>query len=127
MKTNKLYWKIILDQIKNGEKPDVVELDFNNEKILWKDAMILGEYGIEVPDQFIDYDDENIDYSDIPAITDKDIEDGKIKWIYKAEIPLRKEIEEWIKKEKIDVDSLISDLIENFYNTMKIINKNESI
>ncbi len=125
METKKKYWKTILKKIENGEKIENVEVDFNNETILWKNAMILGKNGIEVPQELIDYDDENIDYSDIPAITDEeDIESGKIKWIHKAEIPIRKEVEDWIKKEKIDIDVLLADLVENFYKTMKSIRQN---
>jgi len=113
--------------IKNGETVENIEVEFNSETLLWNDAMILGKHGIQVPQEFIDYDDDNIDYSDNPEITDEDIAAGKIKWIRKAEIPLHKEVEDWIKKEKIDFNALVAELVENFYKTLKNIPKNAAL
>lgn len=127
MKNKNLHWKTVLELINRGEKIENTIIEFNNEKILWKDAMLLGENGFEIPDEFINYDDENIDYSDIPEITQEDIDSGKIKWIYKAEIPMRKEIDDWVKHEKIDMNKLLSELVDNFFNTIKNIHKNVAL
>ena len=127
MHTKKIYWKAILNKIENGEKIDKVEVDFNKETILWKDAMILGKNGIEVPQELIDYDDENIDYSDIPPITEEDIKRGKIKWTINAELALEKEIADWIKKENINVDEFAAKLIRNFYEGIKSLPKNAAL
>jgi len=127
MSNNKLHWKSVLELINKGEKPENIKLEFNDEKIFWKDALLLGENGFEIPDDLIDYDDENIDFSDIPEIKQEDIESGKIKWIYKAEIPIRKEINDWAKDEKVDMNKLIKELLENFYDTVKNIHKNTAI
>ena len=124
MKTEKLNWKIILDLLNNEEQIENIELEFDSEKIYWKDAMLLGKSGFEVPDEYIDYDDDNIDYSDIPAITQEDLDSGKIKWIYKAEVPMLREIENWVKTEHIDVNKLLGELIEKYYKTLKKSNKN---
>jgi len=124
---NRLHWKSVLKLIKKGQKIENIVVDFNNENILWKDAMLLGKNGIEVPENIIDYDDENIDYSDIPPIKREDIESGKIKWIYKAEIPIREEIKDWIKHEKIDINKLLGNLVENFYETMKNIHNKAAL
>ncbi len=90
----KIYWKDLLKKIENAENIEGKEAIFDSEKVLWKDALILGKKGIEVPEELIEYGDENIDYTDIPPITDEDIASGKIKWIHKAEVPIRKEIED---------------------------------
>ncbi len=103
------------------------EVTFDGNKIDAFDAVLLGKQGIEVPEELIIYDDSKIDYSDIPTITDEDIESGKIKWIHKAEVPIRKEIEDWIKREEIDINVLLADLVENFYKTMKNIRHNASL
>ncbi len=103
MDTKKIYWKTILNKIENGESIQNAEVDFNMETISWKDAMVLGKNGIVVPQELIDYDDDNIDYSDIPPITEEDIETGKIKWTITAELALEKEIADWIKKENINI------------------------
>ena len=127
MKNKNLNWKSVVKLINSGDKTENITIEFDTEKILWKDAMLLGKNGFEVPDEYIDYDDENIDYSDNPAITQEDIDTGKIKWIYKAEIPIRQEINDWAKNEKIDMNTLLSDLVENFYKTVKNIHKNPAL
>ncbi len=38
------------------------------------------------------YDDQNIDCSDIPEITEKDKETGKIQWLEISEFPMDDEI-----------------------------------
>jgi len=79
---NKLYWKSALESIQQETPIENSELEFNNEKIFWKDAMILGKNGFKVPQELIDYEDDIIDYSDIPSIMQEDIDSGKIKWIF---------------------------------------------
>ncbi len=127
MENKRLYWKVALELINIGQKVEPISVEFNNEKILWNDAMLFGKNGIDVPENLIDYDDDNIDYSDIPAITQEDISSGKIKWIYKAEIPMKQEISDWMKKEKIDINKLLTDLVENFYQTMKNLRRNAAL
>jgi hypothetical protein len=127
MNSKKIYWKSALDLIEKGENIENIVVDFRSEKILWDKAMIFGKKGIVVPDDLIEYDDDNIDYTDSPAITQEDIDTGKIKWIYKADIPIKKEINDWIKHEKIDMNKLLTDLVENFYQTIKNINKNAAL
>ena len=127
MGTNKIHWKDILKLIEQNENFDNITVIFNKEKILWKDALILGKNGFEVPQELIDYDDENIDYSDIPPITDKDIESGKIKWTIKTELTLDKEIKDWIKKENININEFAAKLIQNFYENIKSLPKNAAL
>ncbi len=127
MKTNKISVEQALNLIKENTFNSDFEVIFSDNKIDVFDAVLLGKNGIDVPEELIDYDDEKIDYSDIPTITDEDIESGKIKWIHKAEIPIRKEVEDWIKKEKIDINILLADLVENFYKTVKNISKNAAL
>ena len=119
METKIINQHLAIELIKEGNFSSMYQIFFDGSSIDAIDAMLLGKNGIDVPDDLIEYDDENIDYSDIPAITDEDIASGKIKWIRKAEIPIRKEIDDWIKNEKIDINKLLSDLMENFYQTMK--------
>ncbi len=127
VKTNKISVKQALNLIKENKFDSDFEIAFNDDKINAFDAVLLGKEGIEVPEELIVYDDTKIDYSDIPEITDEDIESGKIKWIHKAEIPIRKEVEDWIKQEKININILLADLVENFYKTMKNIGQNAAL
>ncbi len=127
MKTSKISVDKAINLIKTDKFNSSIEIDFQNDKIDVFDAVLLGKNGIDVPEELIEYDDDKIDYSDIPKITKEDLITGKIKWTYKAEFPMRKEINDWVKHEKIDVNKLLGVLVENFYKTMKDINKNAAL
>jgi len=123
METKKENWKTVIKQIELGKSINNIEIVFDNDTIPWKDAMILGKNGIKVPQKYIDYDDDNIDYSDIPPITNDDISTGKIRWKINAELSLEKEITDWIKQENIDLSEFASKLIRNFYESVKYLSK----
>lgn len=127
MNNHKISVKEALALIKNNNFNTNIEIDFANVKINAFDAVLLGKNGIDVPDELIEYDDDKIDYSDIPAITDEDIASGKIKWTINAEIPLEKEISDWIKKEDINLNEFAAKLIRNFYEGIKSLPKNVAL
>lgn len=66
----KVYWKSAIEMIKKGEKILQEDIDFKNEQIPVKEVTFLNKNSIRVPENLIFYDDENIDCSDIPEITD---------------------------------------------------------
>ena len=103
------------------------EIDFAGNDINAFDAVLLGKNGIDVPEELIEYDDDIIDYSDIPAITDEDITSGKIQWTINTELALEKEIRDWIKKENINISDFATKLIRNFYDGIKLIRKNAAL
>ena len=127
METKKISVEQAIDLIKKDEYNSKYEIAFNDQKIDAFDAILLGKNGIEVPDELIEYDDDKIDYSDIPAITDDDIESGKIRWTINTELALEKEIADWIKKEDINVGEFAANLIRNFYKGMKSLPKNAAL
>lgn len=92
---------------------------FNSKKVEALQAILLGKNKIAVPENLIYYDDDAIDFSDDPDITDEDLEQGKIVWSIKTSLPVDKELKDWIVKEKIDVDKLLIKLMRNFYETVK--------
>ena len=122
-----IYQNEAIKLLEAGEDIAQYEVKFNDEKIEALQAIQLGKNKIIVPEKLIYYDDDAIDFSDDPDITTEDIESGKIKWICKAEIPLHKEIDEWIKREKIDLNKLLANLVENFYQTVKNIHKSAAL
>jgi len=124
METKEISVEDALNLIRAGEFNSEIEVNFTESKIDVFDAVLLGKNGVDVPDKLIEYDDDKIDFSDIPPITDEDIECEKIVWMRNAQIPLRKEIEDWIKDEKIDFNKLLAQLVESFYHTTKNIRKN---
>ena len=103
------------------------EVEFNEQKVEAREAILLGKNKIKVPEGLIYYDDKTIDFSNDPDITDQDITDGKIKWIVKAEIPLENEITAWIKKENININDFAAQLIRNFYQGIQSLPKNNNI
>ncbi len=117
MEMEKIYWKTVIEKIEKGENIKDIKVDFNNETILWSSAMLLAKNGIEVPQELIDYDDENIDYSDIPPITDEELQNGKIKRVINVELSLEQEIVEWIKNEDVNINELATKLVFDFYKT----------
>lgn len=92
---------------------------FNEEKIEAIQAILLGKNKIDVPESLIYYNDDLIDFSDDPDITDDDLATGKIVWNIRATLPLDKELKDWIVNEKIDVDKLLIKLMRSFYETVK--------
>jgi len=105
--------------IEAGEDISAYQVVFNQEKIEALQAILLGRNKIDFPSELIFYDDNTIDYTDDPDITDKDFETGELIWNIKTSLPIDKDIKDWITKEKIDVDKLLSKLIRNFYETVK--------
>jgi hypothetical protein len=87
----------------------------------------LNQHNIRVPENIIFYDDENIDCSDIPEITEQDIEKGKIQWLKTEEFPLDNEVRNWIVKQNIKLNELIPQLIQNFYDTIKHLKNNAAL
>ncbi len=77
MKNNKIYWKKAVELLKNNILISEYEVYFDDEEINVFDTILLGENGVDVPDELIFYDDDNIDCSDIPEITEEEFKLGK--------------------------------------------------
>lgn len=123
-----IYWKDIIHLIQNKkELPESIEIDFRQDKIDLKNVSLLNSFGFRVPENLIQYNDDDIDFSDDPDITDVDLETGKISWAIKANFLLDPEIKQWIMSEKIEINSLIPKLMKNFYETVKHIKNNAAL
>ena len=105
--------------LKTNEDISVFKIVFNNVKIEALDAILLGKNMIKVPEELIYYDDDAIDFSDDPNITDEDFETGKLIWNIKTSLSVDKELKDWIVKENVDVNKLVVKLMRNFYETVK--------
>lgn len=99
------------------------KVKFDSTPVEALDAILLGKNGAIVPTGLIWYDDDSIDYSDDPGLTDEDLKTGKIKWVERVEIPLHEDIRKWIKKEKIDLPHLLENLITDFYHNVQFVSK----
>jgi len=123
----KIYWKNAIELLKKGQQISQDNVDFKNEQIPVKEVTFLNKNSIRVPDNLIFYDDENIDCSDIPEITEEDISSGKIQWITINEFPIDNEIRSWISKQNIKLNELLPYLLKNFYQTVKFAQKNAAL
>ena len=104
--------------LETGKNISTYKVVFNGEKIEALQAILLGRNKIKVSEDLIYYDDDAIDFSDDPDITDEDLETGKLVWNIKT-LPLDKELKDWIVREKVDVEKLLVKLMRNFYETLK--------
>jgi len=127
MKEDYISVKEALNLISANEYMPHYKVRFKNEKVKVNDAIMLGKSGIEVPEDIIEYDDKATDFSDISKITDEDILEGKIKWAINANIPLDKEIADWIRKENINVNEFAAKLIRSFYENIKSLPNNAAM
>ena len=127
MNKEKISVRKAISLIENNKFNPLVEIDFGKSKIDVFDAVLLGKNGVDVPEKLINYDDNKIDYSDIPPITDEDIKSGKIKWTINTEIALEKEISDWIEKENINIGEFAANLIRDFYKGIKSLPKNAAL
>jgi hypothetical protein len=123
----KIYWKNAIELLKKGQQISQDNVDFKNEQIPVREVTFLNKNSIRVPDNLIFYDDENIDCSDIPEITEEDISSGKIQWITINEFPIDNEIRSWISKQNIKLNELLPYLLKNFYQTVKFAQKNAAL
>jgi hypothetical protein len=119
MKTKVINQQEVIKLLEAGNDISAYNVVFNEEKIEAMHAILLGKNKIDVPEELIYYDDDAIDFSDDPDITDEDLKTGKIVWNIKTSLPVDKELKDWIIKEKVDVDKLLVKLMRNFYETVK--------
>lgn len=127
MSEKKIYWKDAIELLKKGTKISQQEIDFNNEQIPVREVGFLNKHKIRISENLIFYDDDNIDCSDIPEITDNDINSGKIQWIKIDAFQLDNELRAWIVKQDIKLNELIPQLLQNFYQSIKSIQKNAAL
>ncbi len=76
-----MYWKDLIEKLKNNENLKNVEVDYNNEQIDFKEVALLNRFGFRVPESLVYYNDNDIDFSDDPDITQEDLENGTIEQI----------------------------------------------
>ncbi len=115
-----------LKKIELGEQISGYSIDFERIKIESLDVMKLSKAGVSVPEKAIYYDDESIVY-------DEEFEgdwveiDGdplmKMEGETEIKIQLNSEVRKWIESKNIQLDELVENLIDSFYNTQKVITK----
>ncbi len=126
MESTKIHWKTALELLNNNQQIVGNEIVFE-DSIHIKDVILFNKNGINVPEHLIDYDDDNIDCSDIQEITDEDINSGKLIRVLPAQLKIDAETENWMRKSKINYNELISNLLNNFYHSLKTLQTKAAI
>lgn len=126
MKT-KIHWKKAIKRLQEGETVLQDDIDFNNEQIPVKEVTFLNKNSIRVPESLVFYDDDTIDCSDIPEITQEDIELGKIQWISIKDFPIDNEMRNWIRSQNINLNDLLPFLLKKFYQTVQFAQKHTAL
>ncbi len=127
MENNNIYWKDAIELIKSGKSVAQTDINFANEKIPVNLAGFLNQHNIRVDERNVLYDDSLIDCSDIPEITEDDINEGRIQWIDNMEFKIDNEIRTWLIQQNIKLSELIPFLIKGFYQSVKFAKKNAAL
>ncbi len=126
MTKNKVTLAEALMLLEKDELNGDYEIEYlDSDKIASTDAIKIGALGIDIPEEKIYYDDSLIedddDFEGEWVRIDSDIEDYKQRLTIQLKVD--QEIEEWLSSTKIDLDSLVSELITGFYKSSKTIEK----
>lgn len=100
---------------------DRFEIEFADTPVEALDALLLGEHGVIVPEDLVYYDDEAINYDDIPPITEDDISKGMLTKSLNLRLKTTKEVKDWIQSNNVNMEVLASSLIEDFYKNLKAV------
>ncbi len=101
MEQQKIHWQKALDLLNDAILVKQEEIEFI-EPIHLREVMQFNKFGINVPEDFIDYDDETIDISNIAEITPKDIESGKLVKVLNAQ-RIDADTANWLKTSNINI------------------------
>lgn len=115
MEAKSINQEMLIKLLKAEEDISSYQIQLDDTKIEALDAVLLRKHGVVVPDELVYYADDEINFEDDPDIADEDFETGKLIRIINAEIQVDKEISDWIRNENINVNSLLKDLIKDFY------------
>jgi len=122
--TSKIHWKTALDLIKTGNRIDIENIDFGDEKIHWKIVKEFNEYGHELSESLVEYDDDSeIDFSDIPELNEENLKNGTYRYI--IPISFEYEIANWLKSSKINYNALINEFLKSVYQSITTLDLKE--
>lgn len=126
MTKGKISVSVALNKLELGEPISDYSIDWDRIKVESLDVMKLSKGGVIVPEGAIYYDDDDIEFDedfegDWVRIDYDPVE--KLKMKTEVEIVLNKDMKQWIDSKNIKLDRLIENLLDNFYQTQKIVSK----
>ncbi len=93
MEIKTIYWKKLIEFLEKGQNPSIINIDFKNEILEFKEVLLLNRHGFRVPENLVNYNDDDIDYSDDPELTEEELK--QLKPVIHIPVPLQKEVKEW--------------------------------
>jgi len=117
-------WKTVWELVKAGKKVEQDDLVFSDEMIPWYVVQDLNNVGLRVPKNLIDYQDDKIDYSDIPPIETL-LETGSFKEVFTVKFD--KDIAVWLHESNINYNVLLNDFLKTVYQSIKALNNKVSV
>ncbi len=118
MKAISIHWKQASELLNQGEILDGKEIIFDSQVPL-EFVITFNRANISVPENLISDDDSSIDTTDIPEITSEDIRKGKLVRDLPSHVKIDPETENRLKKSNINYNELLSNLSNNFYQSIK--------
>ncbi len=118
MKAISIHWKQASELLNQGEILDGKEIIFDSQVPL-EFVITFNRANISVPENLISDDDSSIDTTDIPEISSEDIRKGKLVRDLPSHVKIDPETENRLKKSNINYNELLSNLSNNFYQSIK--------
>ena len=108
---DKMHWKVALAALRNGGSPAQDAIYFGEGAIPWEAVQDFNAYGYTVPEEQIDYNDEGIDFRDIPELNEKTLSNGT----YRMTLPvsLDYDVYQWIQHNHINYNEMINNLLKS--------------
>ena len=115
-----------ISKIELGQSIEGYSINFERIKIESLDVMKLSKAGIDVPEDSIYYNEEDIAFDEAfegnwERIDHDPIQEATLQTEIK--IKVKKDIRQWVESKNIELDKLIEDLLEGFYQTQKHISE----
>jgi hypothetical protein len=116
----KIDWKKAWEMVKSGKTVKQEEIRFTEELLPWYVVQDLNDVGLRVPKNLVDYQDDKIDYSDIPPI-EQLLEKGSYKEVFAVKFD--NDIANWLRESKINYNVLLNDFLKTVYQSIKKVNQ----
>lgn len=123
MTTHKVSVSEALQMLESGQSLSGFSIDFDRIKVEALDAMKLNKAGVMVPEEAVWYNDEDIAYDEDFEGDWMRVEDDGLTMpqqeTQQVNIVLKKDVKRWIDSKNINLEKLIEQLLDGFYQTQK--------
>lgn len=105
--------------LKKGENIRLYHIVFDDATMEALDAMLLRKHGVVLPEELVYYADAHILFDDDADLAGTDLDQGNLVRVLHADVKVNNEIANWVQNNSIDLNHLLSELIQAFYQKRK--------